>query len=203
MSNSSPSRINEDQLEKLLVGVTLGSILVLQLLFKDDKSFAELFLAVHALAFAGLVFFYIKTIPRNYWTALLAGMIIYPLTKVYDFIHHDFQGILYLIQAISFTIAGALFIYHSIQRSKEFKTFEVIGFLLGFLLLTLPLLSLFIVKMIEGFPLLYNFGIAFIIGTIMYGENLWDQYQKGQQKFILLTLIIALTNIIVIASKQF
>jgi hypothetical protein len=206
MSQKENSITNPDTLEKILIGIILGSPILRYFIFKGDTDITAIFLVVPVIAMLILIALYIKQTPRNLFSIVLLGLSGWPLSYGMSALDIPFYSIFTFVDIAADLLAGILFLRHSFKMTTEFKNFQLIPFLLGFFLILMPPLMTALVmsgKEAEGGIMqLYHFGTCFLIGTIMYNENLWEQYNPTQRKTMIVILLISLTVVIKLTSKM-
>jgi hypothetical protein len=122
------------------------------------------------------------------WVGFLLGILAY-------FISNDLNWILYFFfNSISYVAFGILILIKTIKDSIKHKSFELLNFIMGFLLVlqaALPILSK------EGQILtFYAFALSFAIGTIIYNDNLWLRFRSEEKDIIKYILIVTLVLVL-------
>lgn len=102
--------------------------------------------------------------------------------------------ILFIVAFVTSALAMGML---ALKHSKEFKTFEMLGFILVlFLLITA---SKFIVQ--TEYSLYYPFALCFIIATLMYNNNLWMRYKDSEKELLIFLLTISFVDVIQVSAK--
>ena len=83
------------------------------------------------------------------------------------------------------------------KHSKEFKSFEILEFLLVVFLLILA--SQYIIQ--TEYSLYYPFAVCFIIATLMYNNNLWMRYKDSEKELLIFLLTISFVDVIQVSAK--
>lgn len=102
--------------------------------------------------------------------------------------------ILFIVAYVTSALAMGML---ALKHSKEFKTFEMLEFILVlFLLITA---SKFIVQ--TEYSLYYPFALCFIIATLMYNNNLWMRYKDSEKELLIFLLTISFVDVIQVSAK--
>ena len=95
-----------------------------------------------------------------------------------------------LLSAIAFGVLAY-------KHSKEFKTFEMLEFLLVLFLL----ISSTKYSIVTEYSMYYSFGTCFLIATLIYNNNLWMRYKDSEKELLILLLVVSFVDVIQVSSK--
>ena len=99
--------------------------------------------------------------------------------------------------ALPFVLSAIAFGVLAYKHSKEFKTFEMLEFLLVlFLLITAT--KYFIAT---EYSMYYAFGTCFLISTLIYNNNLWMRYKDSEKDLLILLLVVSFVDVIQVSAK--
>lgn len=183
----------KSDLEKVFIGLVFFSLMVNYLIeVKGAFLLVYIFLIL-------LLFYYIIKIKEWVYQLVMSGMIIDIIGRIARFMHWSGASLMLLAGTAAYFIFGILMIRKALQESWRNSNFELLGFLLG-IFLFVPSVVFFISEA-EGVLQFYSFAFAFIIGTIMYNDNLWEKYSTGEKKVITYLLVSALVNVINMSLK--
>jgi hypothetical protein len=99
--------------------------------------------------------------------------------------------------ALPFLLSAIAFGVLAYKHSKEFKTFEMLEFLLVLFLL----ISATKYTIETEYSMYYSFGICFIIATLIYNNNLWMRYKDSEKELLILLLVVSFVDVIQVSSK--
>jgi hypothetical protein len=101
---------------------------------------------------------------------------------------------LFILAFVTSALAMGMLAYN---HSKEFKSFEILEFLLVVFLLISA--SQYIVQI--EYSLYYPFAVCFIIATLMYNNNLWMRYKDSEKELLIFLLTISFVDVIQVSAK--
>jgi hypothetical protein len=184
---------NYESLEKGAIAITFFSVLLNFLLGDSGREFTGFF------QISGLFllwFLYFSLSDSDYYRWPLGFLVFYVFASY--FLLFSWEGAKYLDWA--YIVAFPLFslpVFSSVFTDyKKNASFELLSFLLGVFILLKPLTVLVTVEEFEQFKGFYNFGLAFIIATIIYNDNLWDRYSFNGKNTLKLIFVITLSIIL-------
>jgi len=99
--------------------------------------------------------------------------------------------------ALPFILSAIAFGVLAYKHSKEFKTFEMLEFLLVLFLLV----SATKYSIVTEYSMYYAFGTCFIISTLIYNNNLWMRYKDTEKDLLILLLVISFVEVIQVSAK--
>lgn len=150
---------------------------------------------------------------RALFTGLLAGLYLLTAeTKDLVFISFNSFFLLSVVQlflpgsnetyikvlfAFPFVFSAIAFGVLAYKHSKEFKTFEMLEFLLVMFLL-ISATKYFI---ITEYSMYYAFGTCFLIATLIYNNNLWMRYKDSEKELLILLLVVSFVDVIQVSAK--
>jgi hypothetical protein len=137
-------------------------------------------------------FYFIQLQIRLYaliWLAFLLGISAY-------FLSEYIEGNLYLLlNTLGYVAFGVIVLIKAIRVSMQYKNFELLNFIMGFLLV-LQVGLLFATGIKSEMVTFYTFALSFSIGTIMYNDNLWHRYHDDEKNIIKFILIVTLVMVL-------
>jgi hypothetical protein len=101
---------------------------------------------------------------------------------------------LFILAFVTSALAMGMLAYN---HSKEFKSFEILEFLLVVFLLISA--SQYIAQ--TEYSLYYPFAVCFIIATLMYNNNLWMRYKDLEKELLIFLLTISFVDVIQASAK--
>jgi len=99
--------------------------------------------------------------------------------------------------ALPFLLSAIAFGILAYKHSKEFKTFEM----LEFLLVVFLLISATKYAVVTEYSMYYAFGTCFIIATLIYNNNLWMRYKDSEKELLILLLVVSFVDVIQVSAK--
>jgi hypothetical protein len=146
-----------------------------------------------------LITFYFLQLENRLYGLLWAGF----LLKVgsYFFIGEANDYLIYLLNVAPDFAFGCVVLIKCIRVSIQNKNFELLSFILGFLLVFQAFLPLPFLKLPEEIFTFYTFALSFAIGTIIYNDNLWYKYSQDEKNIMKYILIVALSIVIQSSAK--
>ncbi|HEY8400267.1 MAG TPA: hypothetical protein VIK89_03340 [Cytophagaceae bacterium] len=186
-----------ENIEKVLIIIFFFSILI-KFFVSGLKTIAT-YTAPGSLIVLSLVYLILsEKIYKLFFLALLIG-ILAPMFAVSGAAFFNFGS------AGAVSIFGIFVLIRAIKESLRNKTFELLPFLLGFLLsirVAISFITYYYPKVdIDQIYNLYFFGLTFIIGTIIYNDNFWERYNLSEKKAFLFLLVVALGNVLSVSLK--
>lgn len=181
--------------EKILLAVA-GVVLFLGNFFLSGS--ALIFCNQLALISIVLLGLYYGWALKDKWGSL-CGLLALTLLNV--FLEGEFRlYVHYAFLAINVVI-GILFSIKTFQESLKNKDWEMFGSLLSLSFLY-PAIHHFMFIGDGAYLMVYHFAVAFLIAYIMYYENLWDKYTKGEKSMLMLVLAINVYEVLLISFKN-
>ncbi len=99
--------------------------------------------------------------------------------------------------ALPFLLSAIAFGVLAYKHSKEFKTFEMLEFLLVLFLL----ISSTRYAVTTEYSMYYSFGTCFLISTLIYNNNLWMRYKDSEKELLILLLVVSFVDVIQVSAK--
>jgi len=99
--------------------------------------------------------------------------------------------------ALPFLLSAIAFGVLAYKHSKEFKTFEM----LEFLLVVFLLISATKYAIETEYSIYYAFGTCFLIATLIYNNNLWMRYKDSEKELLFFLLAISFVEVIQVSAK--
>lgn len=114
-------------------------------------------------------------------------------------IHPVLQGFCFFL--------GLWTMYNTFVHSKKYGGLEITEFVLGVILMAPFVLNLLSLAPVDGIALLpiestlsvLPFALCFIIGTLMYNNNLWYRYSETYKTLIVFVLVVTLAKVMEMA----
>ena len=145
------------------------------------------FIIVVALEVALILIYFIQLEIKLYALLWLAFL----LAQAIIFIPIESQLLIFIISMAGYIAFGIIVLIKTFQYSYQTKNFELLNFIMGFLLVFQVVLPFIRQQELLTF---YSFALTFSIGTIVYNDNLWHRYhqdEKNIMKYILVVFIVA------------
>jgi hypothetical protein len=92
------------------------------------------------------------------------------------------------------TMLGLWMLFYAVKQMVQAKSFEMLAFIASLFMLMNGLLYLSIAKQ-DNVQLIVLFGSTFTMATLVYYENLWDQYDAVEKKSIIACLLTLLLDV--------
>ena len=183
------------QIEKILFILIFASVF-LTLFMPDLANFLSIALIVLQVA---LIAVYILVLDQKLylllWLLFLCGVLsIFFAAELHDTVYYFLNGAGYLI-------FGIIVLVHAVRGSIQHKNFEMLTFIMGFLLVIrfpLPYLT----RQAEVYTF-YNFALCAAIGMTIYNDNLWYRYTNDEKNIIKYILIVFLVMVIQSSFSKF
>jgi len=146
-----------------------------------------------------LITFYFLQLENRLFGLLWAGF----LLKVasYFLIGQVNDYVIYLLNVAPDFAFGCVVLVKCLKVSIQNKNFELLSFIMGFLLVFQAFLPLPFLKFPEEVFTFYTFALSFAIGTIIYNDNLWHKYLPDEKNIMKYILIVALSIVIQSSAK--
>lgn len=91
-------------------------------------------------------------------------------------------------------VLGLWMMFFAIKQMLKTKSFEMLAFIAS-LFLILNVALYFPISTQENVELIILFGSTFTLATLVYYENLWDQYDNVEKKWIIVCLMTLLIDV--------
>ncbi len=185
-------------LEKILIGLIFASILIYYFT-TGQKELKTTILYPSVLALEGLLLIYYIYRTQNLYSLFFIGFGILIVGYYEQPFQYELSKKLILMGEVSQFCLGLYLGYKTIQDSLKNKDWEMFGTLITVALL-FPLVYRFALSGKE-LIMVYNFALAFMLGTIIYNENLWDKYNDSEKKILTYVLVSTLAEVLFISVK--
>lgn len=187
-----------DKVEKGIIGLLFISILAYYFITGYDDIKSSEFYPIVLLLQVILLGLYIY-LTQDKYSAFLIGLAFLPIGAYLRKENPALGDQLMLLGELAQLALGIYFIYKTIIESKKNKDWEMFGTLvaIGFLF---PIVYHFFLAGKE-LLMIYSFAYAFILGTVMYNENLWDKYNKAEKIILTYVLVAALVEVVLISIR--
>ena len=182
---------NGEQLEKVIIALIFVDVLLSFFIMGWSQVFT-FGLILFQILLVSLYFFQLQVkVYALLWLGFLIGIVI-------DFVPGLGGWPKYIIFALPYFAFGVLIIIRALKLSRINKSFELLTFMVGFLLLLMMFLPFFYeVKEAINF---YNFALGFAIATIIYNDNLWHRYNNDEKNIF--KYILVMTMVVIIQSSS-
>ncbi|HSZ72020.1 MAG TPA: hypothetical protein VK750_05050 [Cytophagaceae bacterium] len=97
---------------------------------------------------------------------------------------------------------GIWMLIFALREIVKTKSFEMLA-LISALFLLLNAVLYFPIVAEENVPLIILFGSTFTLATLVYYENLWDQYDAIEKKWVIVCLLTLLIDVFVLSKDLF
>ncbi len=185
-------------LEKVLISVILGSIIAWFIVTGErDLKTGYLYKFV-LLTEIALIVYYIY-ITKNAFSIFLVGFIILNIGYFDLTYHHAIAKKIIIAGEISQFLLGVLLGYKAFLESKKNKDWEMYGTLVA-LALMFPILNEFIFRD-RTFMMIYHYALPFLLGIIIYNENLWDKYNDTEKKILTYVVVSSVAEVLFLSLK--
>jgi hypothetical protein len=178
-----------NELEKIFIGAVIAAVLL--------SYFTGSYVLFDRISWGLIILlagFYLFTSSHYAYKIIFSGLALGALGNM--FLLGDYINVtLIFVGSAMYTIFGALVIVKAIQYSLKYSGFELLTFLSGLFIFLHPLFVVFAQKEIR-FAQLYSFGLAFILLTILYNENLWNRFLPDEKKMITFVIVVAFKYIL-------
>jgi hypothetical protein len=171
-------------IEKIII---LSIFLAVLLNFIIPVDTAGIFPIVLIILQLALILLYILQLHVKWYGLLWLGFIL-GILSVFSYAYFA-PFVFYFLNTISFVVFGFIVLIRTVRESLKHKSFELLNFIMGFLLIMQATLPFFKDDNVRTF---YAFALSFAIGTIIYNDNLWHRYTTDEKNIIKYILIVAL-----------
>jgi len=153
------------------------------------SSAGNIFFTLIVVLEVALIFLYFMQLRVKQY-ALLWALFLLGIASIYISIPNPFLN--FALSVAGFIVFGIIILIKTLQMSFKTKNFELLSFIMGFLLVFQIALPLFAKE--NEVITFYSFAVSFSIGTIVYNDNLWHRYnqdEKNVMKYILIIFLVA------------
>jgi hypothetical protein len=176
-------------IERVLIVLIFLSVFLNYFMNDLDYVFSMVLIVLQV---ALIIFYFIQLHIRLYaliWAGFLIGLAAF-------FLSSYIGGNLYLLlNTVGYVAFGVIVLVKAIRVSMQHKNFELLNFIMGFLLVMQ--VGLFFANGLKPeIVTFYTFALSFSIGTIMYNDNLWHQYHDDEKNIIKYILMVALVMVL-------
>ena len=188
-------KLNEELKDKIsyaLIAVILLTALV-PLVMKVEEGTLILVRALFVGLLAGLYLFTAET-KDLFFIAFVSFVLVSAVQIIAPVLDASYIKVLF---ALPFVLSALAFGVLAYKHSKEFKTFEMLEFLLVLFLLV----SASKYTIVTDYSMYYAFGTCFIISTLIYNNNLWMRYKDSEKELLILLLVISFVEVIQVSAK--
>jgi hypothetical protein len=196
MNPSSPFPETVLKIEKVLIGLPFVSILLYYIATGNiDMRPSSIYPVVLGIQ-AALAVFYIL-ITQNYRALFLTAYLLINAGHWMYAFSYQVENAWYCLLAgliLQAGLAGYLG-YKTVRESIANKDWEMFGTLLTLALL-FPLLNFLVLSYNPEYTTIYYFTLAFLLGTILYNNNLWEKYDTVEKKILIFLLVNALIEVL-------
>lgn len=201
MAGTTSARTLFSNLEKILIGLTFTSI-ILFYIATGNKELRSSYAYAFVLLLEILLAVYYIYIVRNKYSLFLIGFIILNIAYLLPFLYGVFTNGIYLLLVgkIAYFCFGLFLIYKTVKESLHNKDLELFGTLISIALL-FPVFHHFYFPANEDYLMVYHFALAFMLGTVVYNENLWDKYNTSEKKILTYILVSTIVEVLLISVK--
>ncbi len=185
---SGPKRLFSN-LEKILIALIFVSIVILYVATGGSKDLKKYNGYIVVLAMEILLALYYIYLTRNLYSLFLVGFVL--LNIGYLLLNSSSYALannLILAGKFALFCLGLFLGYKTVTESLKNRDWELFGTLITLALL-FPLIHHFYFASNEDYLMVYHFALAFMLGTIIYNENLWDKYNTSEKKLLTFILI--------------
>lgn len=98
---------------------------------------------------------------------------------------------------------GLWMMFFAIRQIIQTKSFEMLALISSLFLILNAALYLSIVTTQENAEMIILFGSTFTLATLVYYENLWDQYDAVEKKWIIVCLLTLLIDVFYLSKELF
>jgi hypothetical protein len=201
MAGTTSTRTLFSNLEKILIGLIFTSLILFYIATGNIELRSSYAYALVLLLEILLAAYYLYVI-RNKYSLFLIGFIILNIAYLLPFLYGvSTNGIyLLLVGKITYFCLGLFLIYKTVKESLHNKDLELFGTLISIALL-FPLFHHFYFSGNEDYLMVYHFALAFMLGTVIYNENLWDKYTASEKKILTYVLVCTVVEVLLISVK--
>ncbi len=197
-NNKQPRSIREN-LEKVLIAVIFIAIGAFYII-TGNKELKNSGIYTAVLILEILLALYYGILIKNLYSLFLIGFIALNTGQLLPYSYHSLAEYLILAGKITLAILGIYLGYKTIRESLKNKDWELFGTLITIALL-FPLFHHFYFPSNQDYLMVYHFSLAFMLGTVMYNENLWDKYNFPEKKLLTYILVSTVAEVLFISIK--
>jgi hypothetical protein len=184
--------------EKILVALILGSIVIYYIATGEQDLKASALLPVvltFEIVLIGLYIFQTK----NIVSVFLLGFVVWNLGFIIGREDASLGSKLQIVGEMNQFILGIYMAIKAVKESVKNKDWEMYGTLIS-LELMFPILyrNLHLGKELL---VVYYFALPFVLGIVMFNENLWDKYTSTEKKILTYILISAVAEVLFISVR--
>lgn len=184
------------KIEKVIISLIFVSVLLSYLVGEAGNVFSILIILLQV----GLIACYFIQLQFRMYALIWAGFL---LQVAAYFFSNDIPYLLFIFfNIVSYVAFGVIVLVKTIGLSIKTKNFELLNFIMGFLLV-LQLGLLFGLDVKPEIITFYTFALSFSMGTIIYNDNLWNRYHNEEKNIIKYILIVALVMVLQSSFKYF
>ncbi len=187
-------------LEKILITLIFVSILVYYVVTGDrELKMGSMYTSILLLECLLLAYYIYLT--KNFYSLFLVGFIILNIGFYLQLSDPSLSKNLILAGEFSQFFLGIFLGYKTFKDSVKNKDWEMFGTLMT-LALMFPIIYRYALSGKE-FVLVYKYALPFLLGIIIYNENLWDKYNTSEKKILTYVLVSTLVEVLFISMKLF
>ncbi|HWZ22858.1 MAG TPA: hypothetical protein VNW06_09410 [Cytophagaceae bacterium] len=187
-------------LEKILIALIFVSILVYYVVTGNRELKTSILYTLLLLLEVLLLLYYIY-LTKNLFSLFLIGYIILNIGFYLQLSGNSLSKNLILAGEFSQFFLGLFLGYKTFKDSMKNKDWEMFGTLLT-LALIFPILYHYFLSGKE-LLLVYEYALPFLLGIIVYNENLWDKYNNSEKKILTYILVSSVAEVLFISMKLF
>jgi hypothetical protein len=187
-------------LEKILIALIFVSILVYYVATGNRELKTSILYTVILLLEVLLLLYYIY-LTKNLFSLFLIGYLILNIGFYLQLSGNSVSKNLILAGEFSQFFLGIFLGYKTFKDSLKNKDWEMFGTLLT-LALIFPILYHYFLSGKE-LLLVYEYALPFLLGIIIYNENLWDKYNNSEKKILTYILVSSVAEVLFISMKLF
>lgn len=187
-----------DNLEKILIASLLIGILIYFIITGEKELKAGLLYST-VLSLQCLLLLYYLYLTRNLYSIFFIGYIILNIGLFLQNSSKELSQNLILVGELSQFGLGLFFMYKTIKESIKNKDWEMYGTLIS-LELFFPLYYHYALPGKE-LLMIYNFALPFVLGIVMFNDNLWDKYNFTEKKILTYILASTLAEVLFLSIK--
>jgi len=187
-----------DNLEKVLIALIFVSILVYYVVTGNRDLKAGLLYKEVLLLETALLFYYIY-LTKNLYSVFLVGFVVLNIGFFEYSNNVKLSKNLILIGEFSQFFFGAFLGYKTVKESIKNKDWEMFGTLMTIALM-FPIIYRYLLSGKE-LLIIYKYALPFLLGIIVYNENLWDKYNNSEKKILTYVLVSMVAEVLFISMK--
>jgi hypothetical protein len=182
-----------DNIEKVLIVLILISIISYYIV-TGERELKTGYLYYFVLLCESILVGYYIYLTRNLYSLFLIGYIILNVGFFLQVQHNPLGKKLILTGEFCQLFIGILFGYRAFLESKKNRDWEMFGTLLA-LVLMFPIIYRYLLSGKE-LLIIYHYALPFLIGIIIYNENLWDKYNGAEKKVLIYILVCNVAEVL-------